>query len=309
MDFQPRTFHLDPAWRCKQNIQVYGVVRQSGRGIPKCILQKEVTRKADIEQARGTLKAAELVGDAKCKGLLAISLYDSKPFYMMTMACEKVEWRLKKRKLWDKEQMKMVSKPFYRLNVVDEYNNHMNNVDVADQLRGSYRFDHWMRKRKWWWSMFFWCFQMLMTNAYVTYKKYLLIHDRKPISHYEFRKAIAMAWTNPKENWPDDGDRKKQRRDEDEVRPRRRRTGTGTGSNADQSTESKRSVAFTDATLDPRQGLLKKRLEVGGHWPKAISPHKKDVSCQMHKWGRATKVRAKLLHCMKCNATLCIDCF
>ena len=36
-------------WRCQQKIQVYGVVRQSGRGIPKCILQKEVTRKADIE--------------------------------------------------------------------------------------------------------------------------------------------------------------------------------------------------------------------------------------------------------------------
>ena len=59
------------AWRCQQKIQVYGVVRQSGRGIPKCILQKEVTRKADIEQTRGTLKAAELVGDAECKGLLA----------------------------------------------------------------------------------------------------------------------------------------------------------------------------------------------------------------------------------------------
>ena len=148
-------------WRCQQKIQVYGVVRQSGRGIPKCILQKEVTRKADIEQARGTLKTAEMVGDTKCKGLLAISLFDSKPFYMMTMAYEKVEWRLKKRKLWDKEQMKMVSKPFYHLNVVDDYNNHMNNINVADQLQGSYRFDHWMRKRKWWWSMFFWCFQML----------------------------------------------------------------------------------------------------------------------------------------------------
>ena len=148
-----------------------------------------------------------------------------------------------------------------------------------------------------------------MTNAYVMYKKYFLIHDRKPISHYEFRKAIAMAWINPKENWPDDGDRKKRRRDEDEVRPRRRRTGTGTGSNADQSSETKRSVAFTDATLDSRQGLLKHQLEVDGHWPKAIFPHKKDVSCQMHRWGRARKVRAKLLTYMKCNVTLCIDCF
>ena len=105
------------------------------------------------------------------------------------------------------------------------------------------------------------------------------------MSHYEFRKAIVMAWINPKENWPDNRNRKKQRQDEDEVGPRsrQRRTGTGTGSNADQSTESKRSVAFTDATLDPRRGLLKHWLEVGGHWPKGILPHKKDASCQMHR--------------------------
>ena len=146
------------AWRCKQQVQVFGVVRQSGRGVPKSITQKEVTKKAEIEEARGTLKAAELIGDPKCEGLIALSLYDSKPFYMMTMACEKVEWKLKSRKLWDKELVRMVSKPFYRLNIVDDYNNNMNNVDLADQLRGSYRFDHWMRKRKWWWSMFFWCF-------------------------------------------------------------------------------------------------------------------------------------------------------
>ena len=46
----------------------------------------------------------------------------------------------------------------------------MNNVDIADQLRGFYRIDKWMRKRKWWWSMFFWCFQILLTNSYIVHK-------------------------------------------------------------------------------------------------------------------------------------------
>ena len=145
---------------------MFGVIRQSGRGLPKCLVQKEVSRKAELERVRGTLKTAQLLNDSKCEGLVACSLYNSKPFYMMKMATEKVEWSLKKRKLWEKNLMKMVDTPFYQLNIVDDYNTHMNNVDVADQLRGSYRIDRWMRKQKWWWSMFFWCFQMLMTNSY-----------------------------------------------------------------------------------------------------------------------------------------------
>ena len=46
----------------------------------------------------------------------------------------------------------------------------MNNVDIADQLRGSYQIDKCMRKRKWWRSMFFWGFQMLLTNSYIVLK-------------------------------------------------------------------------------------------------------------------------------------------
>ena len=80
----------------------------------------------------------------------------------------------------------MVDAPFYRVNVIDDKNHFMGNVDIADQLRGSYRFDHWMCKSKWWWSMFFWGFQVLLTNSYILYRKYYLIHDMKPMSQYKF---------------------------------------------------------------------------------------------------------------------------
>ena len=109
-----------------------------------------------------------------------MSLYDTKPVYLMSVDCEEIKCLKKDRKLFDKTQQKMVATPFYRVNAIDDYNQFMGNLDISDQLRGSYRFDHWMQKRKWWWSTFFWEFQVLLTNSYILYNKYYLIHNMKP---------------------------------------------------------------------------------------------------------------------------------
>jgi hypothetical protein len=53
----------------------------------------------------------------------------------------------------------------------NDYNIDMGHVDVADQLRGNYRMDHWQRQYKWWWSVWLWGFGVLLVNAYVYYKK------------------------------------------------------------------------------------------------------------------------------------------
>ena len=60
-----------------------------GRGIPSCIVQKEVKRKSELERVRGTLKVAELQNDDVLKGCVAISLYDSKPVYLLSSAVKK----------------------------------------------------------------------------------------------------------------------------------------------------------------------------------------------------------------------------
>ena len=76
----------------------------------------------------------------------------------------------------------------------------MGHVDVSDQLRGSYRIDRWVRNRKWWWSMFFWGIGVLLTNAYVVYRKVLLeegVDKKNLLSQYQFRKEIALYWINP----------------------------------------------------------------------------------------------------------------
>ena len=104
-------------------------------------MQTALTKKNDLDKVRGTLKVAHLKGDSKIEGLVTISLYDSKWFYMISNACDKVEWTQKSRKIWRKHTQRLSAMKFRRVNIVDGYDYHMNNIDVADKVRGFYRFD------------------------------------------------------------------------------------------------------------------------------------------------------------------------
>ena len=86
---------------------------------------------------------------------------------------------------------------FVRLAKNDSYNMNMNNVNISNQLRGSYRPDRWTRKNKWWWSIFFWDHNNLLVNAYVAYKRHMKMEGEVPMSHYDFRKAIVLAKVDP----------------------------------------------------------------------------------------------------------------
>ena len=93
-------------------VMTHGVCRPS-RGIPSCIIQEAVTRKIDLLRQRGTLKAAVLTGDSECKKLVAASIYDTKPIYLISSACEKVEWKKKECKLWHNDLGRKVNTSFY----------------------------------------------------------------------------------------------------------------------------------------------------------------------------------------------------
>ena len=86
---------------------------KSGRGILKCIEQVDVTKKEDLARTHGNFKVAELVGDAKSPGVISMLLYDTKPVYLIIVACEEIKWLKKDRKLFDKTQHKMVAPSFY----------------------------------------------------------------------------------------------------------------------------------------------------------------------------------------------------
>ena len=67
-------------------------------------------------------------------------------------------------------------------------------LDIAYQLRGIYWFNHWLRNRKWWWSILFWAIGVVLTNAYAMYVTVCEEYDipkRDHKNHLEFRKDIA----------------------------------------------------------------------------------------------------------------------
>ena len=103
------------------------------------------------------------------------------------------------KKAWniDTEQYREIK--FLRMNFINNYNFTMGHVDITDQLKGSYRIDLWVTNRKWRWSMVFWGIGVLLTNAYVLYKKVLLAEDICPkdlLSHYKFRNEVCLYWIN-----------------------------------------------------------------------------------------------------------------
>ena len=182
----------------------HGVVRVSGRGVPKSVLQKEESRKVEQERVRHTVKAAVVKGDSVCSDLVCVSLYDTKPVYILTNACDEIKWVKKERKVWDKNLNRYKKGYFHRLNVIDFYNKNMGNVDLADQLRNYYRYDtQWHRNRKWWWAIFWWGFQLALTNSYILYRKYHELHlSTSALTHYEYIKQVALAWMDNRRYGP-----------------------------------------------------------------------------------------------------------
>ena len=52
-------------------------------------------------------------------------------------------------------------------------------VDLADQLRGTYRIYKGVRNRKWWWYILFWSISVMITNADVIYLHVIIENGTK----------------------------------------------------------------------------------------------------------------------------------
>jgi hypothetical protein len=293
------------AYKGRNQVQIHGVVRKSGRGVPTCVLQETQKNAKEADKVHGTIKAAVL-DDPECPSVVCMSYYDSKDVYFMSTSATEIKWVEKERHVYNKEAQKMVSMKFLRPNIVDDYNNGMNKVDQADQLRSSYRFDLWTRTRKWWWAIWLWGIQVSLVNAFVMYRAaHLYIWKTKEarlLSHYDFQKMVALHLLNPKK-FPLDCRENLKRRSTEINDARSLRSA--------ENSHSTRATVINDKALDAANGELCIRLSTKYfHCP--TRPKAKDPSCQLHRWASNDprhKNRGGILCCDCCNVNLCFDCF
>jgi hypothetical protein len=315
-------------------VLIAGVTRKSGRGLPACVLQEEQKNKRLQLAARGTVKAAVLKGDKDCVDLVACSFYDTKPVHIISMVCEDIKWIEKYRMVYDPDQAKMVGMNFLRLNLNDDYNNDMGHVDVADQLRGNYRMDRWIRQYKWWWSIWIWGFGVLLVNAYIFYQRVMEesgVDKKDRLSHYEFRRRIALAWVQKDEpsikqrrkaNLPTPASIAGKRKATPPTSARATRRKTIDHSTPESiiavdaqakeaSIKKGKSSAVTDQSLTSTTGPFAKRLDSDAnvrHWM-AVVPNR--PKCALHRWacGNEMSHRLNVFSCTFCMVNLCVDCF
>ena len=90
----------------------------------------------------------------------------------MSVCCKEIKRIKKTLATWEKANGCPRLERFLRLCINDSYNNGMGDVDVSNQLRGSYRPDaKWMQKHKWLHTLYYLAKGTDLVNDYVTYYK------------------------------------------------------------------------------------------------------------------------------------------
>ena len=303
------------AYNHPRKILCHGVTRLGMRGIPPSVQQTEVKNRNQQILVRGTVKAAVLQGDDDCPNLIASSVYDAKPVHNLSMVSNEVKWIEVTKDVYNVDSGEVESLKFLRLNHINQYNKEMGNVDLADQLRGTYRLDKNIRNRKWWWSIMFWSVGVKLTNAYVMYCKVQIEHfGRKKeelMTHLKFRETIALYWINPREFMEDKNNIIKT------TLNRKRSTGSTTSSitlDASLQSEAKKlrtgpkpgAKHINDTSVDAN-GSLKCRLDMRlDHLPcEKVSSR---ARCGLHRWV-GVESQSQISYCRTCGVNLCIKCY
>lgn len=77
------------------------------------------------------------------------SVYDTKPVHFLSMVCKYLKWVLEEKIVYNVDTGINEKMKFLRMCYIYTYNHEMGDVDIPDQYQNVYRFDHWMRRRKW----------------------------------------------------------------------------------------------------------------------------------------------------------------
>jgi len=288
-------------------------------------MQEQVKSENDIFSVRGTVRAAVLEGDNELPELVAMSVYDNKPVHFLSMTCQSVKWIEKTRSVWNNIKREMTDITFLRINLIDHYNNKMNAVDVSDQLRNDYRMTHWLRHRKWWWSIFMHGMGVLLTNAYKVYTRTMDnegVPRSQRLTHYGFLLSVSTAWIDRNETDVRHVKRirKKKRKQEEGAQQCNQATPTPLHRTrlvpvtADKSAPAK-APRINDNALHPDTGHLRSRLNHFGIFHAPLPSESKHPSCALHRWmmgrdtGSCSQIRGNVVCCGVCKVNLCLQCF
>jgi hypothetical protein len=298
-----------------KKVLCHGVTRKGMRGIPNCVKQEEGKNKKEQLEKRGTVKAAVLEGDSKCQNLVASSVYDTKPVHYLSMVAEELKWVEVSKPVYNVDTGGMEKLKFLRMNQIDNYNNTMGNVDIADQLRGTYDFKHWLRNRKWWWSIWNWGLGVLITNSYIMYVKVNEeegVQKKNMLSHHDYRRAIAVYLINPEEYEAEKNGIAAHLHPTVSRRAKKSTSDSTTSTLTEETiTNCKkevktRSARITDDALLPT-GSLSRRLNPDlQHFP--VQPVNTKARCNLHRWA-GVETQKGIMLCPSCNVHLCIECY
>ncbi len=101
--------------------------------MPPLVFQDEMKGK-QADAVRGMVKATVLKGDSQSDNLVIASCYDQKPFYMILHSVEEVTWVVYENQIWCHQLKQNVLFKFLCWILSHDYNYHMNNNDIINQL-------------------------------------------------------------------------------------------------------------------------------------------------------------------------------
>ena len=174
--------------------------------------------------------------------------------------------------------------------------------------------DHWVRNKKWWWSLLFWALGSMLTNAYVLYLSVNIaygIPKKDRLSHHNFQKAIALAWIGGPE------EEQVQKKNIFTPHKRKRCATSSIATNLSpltldtslliESTKLKpKCTRVTDESLQTDKGRLRLRTNASlDHLP---DPGKYRARCALHRLV-GSETQQQIMYCQTCNVHLCISCY
>jgi len=216
-------------------------------------------------------------------GLVVASVFDQKPFYMITNVAKEITWVAVSKKVWSDQLRKNLEMKFLRFCISHDYNHEMNDNDIADQLRLQYRMMRFSRNNKWWWALWLWGYEVCLVNAYMMYCRYHQIYNLSlKYNHYTFIEATAKAYIDPLNCWPT--------RNRLHLKMIEKRLACPPRAIE----KRQRCTQFTDRTLCPVTGTLRcRRDETLCHFPKPVPKKKNPTQCQLHMWAFKSTARGK----------------